>query len=97
MKAWFLRWLGAVSGSEFAHARAEDNQRIRDEYRAVVSELKSEHEATIANLIQELNDVRNSIPATVAQNSKHQVRVLRNFREFRTVLEQKPIRIERTS
>jgi hypothetical protein len=98
LKAWLLRWLGAVSIFEFETLRAADKQQLRDGYCAALSELKADYEKALSEVIQELNDLRNSMPVAVQSNSRP-VRVFRNFREFRTVVETrpKPIRIERTT
>jgi hypothetical protein len=105
IKLWLLWWLGAASVAdldafyvELNALRSGDKQTMRDEYRAVISELKADHEAAITELIQELNDVRNSIPAALTQSARRPVRVFRNFREFRTIVEgSKKIPIERNS
>lgn len=80
MKAWFLRWLGIVPPVDYSGA---------------IAELRVEHDAAIAELVHELNDLRNSIPATTAAVQQPGVRVLRNWRDVRSALETPPIRIER--
>lgn len=93
MKAWLRRWLGIV---DYTEVIASATREIRAEYRAALATLKEEHQAEMADLIQELNDLRNKIPVTVTQDVKRPIRVLRNFREFRTTIEHKPLRSERT-
>jgi len=60
-------------------------------------------QAAIADVIAELNELRNKMPAVIAsQEPKPGVRVMRNFRDFRSVMEGRPqqpipIKIERMS
>lgn len=99
IKAWLLRWLGAAPVAELEELRRWHNNFVQH-HRAEIAELKTEHDAAITELIQELNELRNNISATAApQNPKRAVRVFRNFREFRGAIEgrpQQPIQIERT-
>ena len=76
--------------AELSHERASDIQKIRDWCNSAMMNLKADQDATIAELIQEINALRNSIPSAVAQAAKPPVRVMRNFREFRDTVEHKP-------
>ena len=94
---WLVRWLGIVSTFEFYSARAADKQQFRDEYRSAIADMKAEHDAQIAELVQELNALRNSKQPVTEQ--KKPVRVIPSWGTFRTAVESqpKPIKIERTS
>ena len=60
-----------------------------------MDEVKKENEKMDAEIIQELNAIRNR---PVIDPNKNAVRVFRNFREFRSAIEgQRPIKIERKS
>lgn len=84
MKAWLLRWLGAVSLAEFETLRVATDTLARE-----MDEQTIGSQRAIGDVITELNALRNSLSATVTQEVKPPVRVLRNFREFRTVIEHK--------
>lgn len=110
LKAWVLRWLGAVSVEDYPGNRAGVITSLREEFTAAlaatkadhetaIANLKAEHDAATADLISELNVLRNSIPAAAIQQQKPAVRVLRNFGDFKAAVERRPVahRIERTS
>jgi alkyl hydroperoxide reductase subunit AhpF len=109
MKAWLRRWLGAVSIEDYPGNRAGIMASVREEHATAIAELKrshnaeiaalkDEHATAIADVITELNTLSGKIPVHVTQDDpKPSVRVLRNFREFRTTIEHKPLRHERTS
>ena len=75
-------------------SRAVDG--LRSEFQSAMDEVKKENEKMDAEIIQELNILRNRAPSD--QATKAPVRVFHTFREFRSAIEgQRPIKIERKS
>lgn len=100
-KVWLLRWLGVVPASELDRLKSAlknfiDEAALQSELNALRSTLNAvrhqheENQDVIANLVQELHNLRNSIPVAVTQDIKQPVRVFRNFREFKSVVEGRP-------
>lgn len=112
MKSWLRRWLGVADRADvFALdvkaklaevAHGADYRQLRDSVAALERKLDEQtmgSQAAIAEVITELNDLRNRIPASVTQDLKPGVRTVRNWSNFRAAVEtpQQPIRIERKS
>ena len=107
IKAWLLRWLGGVSVIEHMaceHRHQEEFRYLRTksadaftEMDAVFVKLTSEHDAQIAELVRELNTLRNSKQPVTEQ--KKPIRVIPSWSTFRTAVESqpKPIKIERNA
>ena len=100
IKAWLLRWLGAVSEDRAEQIRESGRQELLRMSTAFTNALgagERRHDAQIAELVQELNALRNSKQPVGEQ--KKPVRVIPSWGTFRTAVESqpKPIKIERNA
>ena len=92
IKAWLRGWLGAVQKKDIAAFCDDDKYQLRGEFNASIAALHAEHDAAIAQLIMDINGIRNQIPAATAQATNSKVRVIRNFGEFKAAIEVTPQR-----